>query len=80
MAGLSWQGVVDIADPGGLLAAIARANRAGRPIGIYSICSADRDVLEAGMTQALRDGVPVLIEATTAELRRRASPAARWPR
>jgi D-tagatose-1,6-bisphosphate aldolase subunit GatZ/KbaZ len=65
MAGLSWEELAGIGDPGEQVAAIARANRAGGAIGIYSICSADPDVLQAGMTQALRDGVPVLIEATT---------------
>jgi D-tagatose-1,6-bisphosphate aldolase subunit GatZ/KbaZ len=65
MAGLSWGELAGIGDPGEQLAAIARTNRSGDAIGIYSICSADPDVLRAGMTQALRDGVPVLIEATT---------------
>lgn len=65
MERLKWEALVEIASPGEQLAAIARANRSGEAIGIYSICSADSDVLKAGMTQALRDGVPVLIEATT---------------
>ena len=44
---------------------LARANRAGEPVGIYSVCSADRSVLQAAMIQARRDGVIVLIEATS---------------
>ena len=43
---------------------IVDANRRGEGLGIYSICSADPRVLEAGMTQALRDGTVVCIEAT----------------
>ena len=39
-------------------------NRTGERAGIYSICSADRFVLEAGMTQAARDGTIVCIEST----------------
>jgi D-tagatose-1,6-bisphosphate aldolase subunit GatZ/KbaZ len=34
-------------------------------VGIYSICSANRFVLEAGMLQAVRDGSLLLIEATS---------------
>ncbi|HEY5433656.1 MAG TPA: class II D-tagatose-bisphosphate aldolase, non-catalytic subunit [Candidatus Limnocylindrales bacterium] len=44
---------------------LARANRAGERVGIYSVCSADRSVLQAAMIQAQRDGVIVLIEATS---------------
>ena len=44
---------------------LARANRAGEPVGIYSVCSADRSVLRAALIQARRDGVIVLIEATS---------------
>ncbi len=44
---------------------LARANRAGEPVGIYSVCSADRSVLQAALIQARRDGVIVLVEATT---------------
>ncbi len=39
-------------------------NHRGEGVGIYSICSADRFVLEAGMTQALRDDTVVCIEST----------------
>jgi D-tagatose-1,6-bisphosphate aldolase subunit GatZ/KbaZ len=41
------------------------ANRRGKAVGIYSICSANRFVLEAGMLQALRDGNVLLIESTS---------------
>jgi D-tagatose-1,6-bisphosphate aldolase subunit GatZ/KbaZ len=44
---------------------LARANQAGEPVGIYSVCSAESSVLRAAMVQAQRDGVNVLIEATT---------------
>jgi len=40
------------------------SNLGGERVGIYSICSTDRFVLEAGMTQGLRDGTVVLIEST----------------
>ncbi len=60
-----WTARADGADATSQLLELARANRAGEPVGIYSICSAERTVIEAGMTQAARDGVIVLIEATT---------------
>jgi D-tagatose-1,6-bisphosphate aldolase subunit GatZ/KbaZ len=41
------------------------SNRRGKGRGIYSICSANRFVLEAGMLQALRDGNWLLIECTS---------------
>ena len=44
---------------------ILQANRRGKGQGIYSICSANRFVLEAGMLQAKRDGSLLLIEATS---------------
>jgi D-tagatose-1,6-bisphosphate aldolase subunit GatZ/KbaZ len=40
------------------------SNRRGERVGIYSICSTDRFVLESGMTQALRDDTVVCIEST----------------
>lgn len=46
------------------LAALLEANRRGKASGVYSICSANRFVLEAGMLQAARDGNLLLIEAT----------------
>lgn len=39
-------------------------NRSGEPAGMYSICSADRFVLQAGMTQALLRDALVSIEST----------------
>jgi D-tagatose-1,6-bisphosphate aldolase subunit GatZ/KbaZ len=47
------------------LAAILNRNRLGEPVGVYSICSANRFVLEAGMLQAQRDGNLLLIESTS---------------
>lgn len=49
----------------GRLREILRANRRGKGSGIYSICSANRFVLEAGMMQAARDGSILLIESTS---------------
>jgi D-tagatose-1,6-bisphosphate aldolase subunit GatZ/KbaZ len=40
-------------------------NRAGKRRGIYSVCSANRLVLEAALAQAKHDGSPLLIEATS---------------
>jgi D-tagatose-1,6-bisphosphate aldolase subunit GatZ/KbaZ len=39
-------------------------NRCGQQRGIYSVCSANRLVLEAAFSQALRNRSPLLIEAT----------------
>src|SRR2546428_14138498 len=44
---------------------IVRAQKQGRPRGIYSICSANRFVLEAGMLQAKAGGAPACIESTS---------------
>ena len=60
-----WTDGADDRDAPSQLLDLARANRAGEPVGIYSVCSADRSVLQAAMRQARRDGVIVLIEATT---------------
>ena len=60
-----WNRGDDGRDATARLLDLARANRAGEPVGIYSVCSADRSVLRAAMVQARRDGVIVLIEATT---------------
>ncbi|HWA96576.1 MAG TPA: D-tagatose-bisphosphate aldolase, class II, non-catalytic subunit [Terracidiphilus sp.] len=46
------------------LCAILMANRAGLSRGIYSVCSANRPVLEAAFAQAMDDSSPLLIEAT----------------
>jgi D-tagatose-1,6-bisphosphate aldolase subunit GatZ/KbaZ len=50
--------------PAARLVRIVRDNCAGRPVGIYSICSANRYVLEAGMLQARRDHSLLCIEST----------------
>jgi len=42
-----------------------RENRAGRRRGIYSVCSANRLVIEAAFIQAASDQSPLLIEATS---------------
>jgi D-tagatose-1,6-bisphosphate aldolase subunit GatZ/KbaZ len=47
------------------LGAILEQNRQGQPVGVYSICSANRFVLEAGMSQAWRDESILLIESTS---------------
>ncbi|HYA64837.1 MAG TPA: class II D-tagatose-bisphosphate aldolase, non-catalytic subunit [Candidatus Sulfotelmatobacter sp.] len=47
------------------LQGLLRANRRGKGLGIYSICSANRFVLEAGMLQAARDRNLLLVECTS---------------
>jgi D-tagatose-1,6-bisphosphate aldolase subunit GatZ/KbaZ len=44
---------------------ILEANRRGEHTGIYSVCSANQAVLEAAMTQALRDDSLLCIESTS---------------
>ena len=44
--------------------AVLRRNRGEEPVGVYSICSAHPLVLEAAMTQARHDRIPLLVEAT----------------
>lgn len=44
---------------------MARAHKAGTPVGIAAVCSAHPLVLRAAMEKALEDGTPVLIEATS---------------
>jgi D-tagatose-1,6-bisphosphate aldolase subunit GatZ/KbaZ len=46
------------------LCLLLKENRAGKSKGIYSVCSANRLVLEAAFAQALYDRSPLLIEAT----------------
>lgn len=43
---------------------VIEANRAGRPRGIYAVCTAHPLVIEAALLQAKQDGAPALIEAT----------------
>jgi D-tagatose-1,6-bisphosphate aldolase subunit GatZ/KbaZ len=47
------------------LSALLQANRRGKGVGIYSICSANRFVLEAAMLQAGDNGSLLLIESTS---------------
>src|SRR5215469_12120842 len=47
------------------LAALLQANRNGKGLGIYSICSANRYVLEAGIMQAKDAGSLLFIESTS---------------
>ena len=47
-----------------VLLELVEANRRGRPLGLPSVCSADRFVLEAAVRQASRDETLVLIEST----------------
>jgi D-tagatose-1,6-bisphosphate aldolase subunit GatZ/KbaZ len=47
------------------LAALLQENHDGRAVGVYSICSANRYVLEAGMHQAQQDRSLLLIESTS---------------
>ncbi len=47
------------------LIGIIRQNRSGKTKGIYSVCSANRLVLEAAMLQAIEDESLLLIEATS---------------
>ena len=48
----------------GLLLDLVRANRAGERVGLPSVCSANRFVLEVSLRQAARDGTVALIEST----------------
>lgn len=47
------------------LGRLLEQNHRGQAVGVYSICSANRFVLEAGMLQAKRDGSLLLIESTS---------------
>ena len=47
-----------------LLLGLVEANRHGHAVGLPSVCSADRFVLETAMAQARRDETVVLIEST----------------
>ena len=47
------------------LTALLQANRNGKGVGIHSICSANRYVLEAGIRQAKEAGSLLLIESTS---------------
>ena len=58
----------EVGDASRELAARLQKNRASKPVGVYSICSANRFVLEAGMLQALRDNSVLLIESTSSQV------------
>lgn len=47
-----------------ILSELVAASKAGRPVGICSVCSANEYVIEAAMEDALASGNPCLIEAT----------------
>ncbi|HYK91315.1 MAG TPA: class II D-tagatose-bisphosphate aldolase, non-catalytic subunit, partial [Acidobacteriota bacterium] len=49
----------------GALIRLVQSNRMGEPVGIYSICSSNRFVLEAGMQQAAADAALLSIESTS---------------
>ncbi len=48
-----------------LLLEMVRSNKEGIPVGLYSICSSNRFVLEAGMKQACADDTILCIESTS---------------
>ena len=50
---------------GDTLRHIVAEQHGGHRIGIFSVCSANRIVLEAAILQAMADGTPVLIESTS---------------
>ncbi len=52
-------------DTTGQLFRIVQENQRGKHVGVYSICSANRFVLEAGMAQAKRDASLICIESTS---------------
>src|SRR4029077_18430302 len=47
------------------ISGMVTAQKRGEPVGIYSVCSANRFVLEASMLQAKEDGTAVCIESTS---------------
>lgn len=61
------------------LADVLNQNRGGRAVGVYSICSANRFVLEAGMLQALRDDSLLLIESTSNQVNQSGGYAGQTP-
>lgn len=44
---------------------MARAHKAGTPVGVTAVCSAHPLVLRAAMAEAVEQGTPVLVEATS---------------
>lgn len=51
-------------DAASVFSDMTRSRQAGRPVGITSVCSAHPLVIEAALRRGVRDGGPVLIEAT----------------
>ena len=47
---------------------VIRRNRQSERLGVYSICSAHPDVIDAGLRQALADGSLLLIESTSSQV------------
>ncbi len=69
-AGRHKSGSMDRAQDGGkcelkTFQELVRSNRQGARVGIYSLCSANRYVLEAGMIQARKDNAFACIESTS---------------
>jgi D-tagatose-1,6-bisphosphate aldolase subunit GatZ/KbaZ len=62
---ISWDDLAETASNAALLAEVVAANLRRANLGIYSICSANHFVLEAGMRQAARDGTVLLVESTS---------------
>ncbi|MEJ2049768.1 MAG: class II D-tagatose-bisphosphate aldolase, non-catalytic subunit, partial [Calditrichota bacterium] len=50
---------------GNYLIDILQEHKAGKPVGIYSVCSANQFVLEAAMVKAKRENTALLIESTS---------------
>lgn len=59
------KGLEESKDVSAFLLDLMRSNRRGEPVGLCSICSANRHVLEAGMHQAARDQTMVCVESTS---------------
>ncbi|MBN1992848.1 MAG: D-tagatose-bisphosphate aldolase, class II, non-catalytic subunit, partial [Anaerolineae bacterium] len=51
--------------PNTILTDLVTVHKQGRPVGLYSLCSAHPFVLEACVQQAIQDDSPLLIEATS---------------
>lgn len=47
-----------------ILKKVLRQNKAGKPVGVCSVCSSNRFVIESAMEEALKYDSPLLIEAT----------------
>jgi len=54
-----------------VLLQLAPSRQRGRPLGIYSVCSAHQWVLEAACDQAVEDGSVLLVEATSNQVNHR---------